>query len=161
VRFLLDAKAWQLFLVLIGAAFGVHAVPLFGLSTVLVMACWFAWLWAIASEANRRLDLSLRKSTRWMGIGLAYAWVYICAALMLLPFLDDAADTIPGWIVPLHLLGMLGIFYAMAFAAKRLVTLERRQPVTFFDYSGPFFLFWFFPIGVWFIQPRVNKLLGT
>jgi len=43
----------------------------------------------------------------------------------------------------------------------RLVTLERRQPVTFFDYSGPFFLFWFFPIGVWFIQPRVNKLLGT
>ena len=90
MRLLLDAKAWQLFLVLIGAAIGMHAVPLFGLSTVLVMACWFAWLWAIASEANRRLDLSLRKSTRWMGIGLAYAWVYICAALMLLPFLDDA-----------------------------------------------------------------------
>ena len=63
--------------------------------------------------------------------------------------------------VPMHLLAMLGIFYALVFTANRLTTLERKQQVSFFDYSGPFFLLWFFPIGIWFIQPRVNKLLGN
>jgi hypothetical protein len=28
----------------------------------------------------------------------------------------------------------------------------------FYEYSGPFFLIWFFPIGLWIIQPRINRL---
>jgi hypothetical protein len=30
--------------------------------------------------------------------------------------------------------------------------------VSFYDFSGPFFLLWFFPIGIWIIQPRINRL---
>ena len=60
----------------------------------------------------------------------------------------------------MHLLAMAAIFYALGFTSKQLVKLEQRENVSFFNYSGPFFLFWFFPIGIWFIQPKVNKLLG-
>jgi hypothetical protein len=28
------------------------------------------------------------------------------------------------------------------------------------DYIGEFFLFWFFPIGIWFIQPRINNIVS-
>jgi hypothetical protein len=42
--------------------------------------------------------------------------------------------------------------------AKNLVKAETGKRVTFYDYAGPFFLLWFFPIGVWFIQPRINQL---
>jgi hypothetical protein len=30
--------------------------------------------------------------------------------------------------------------------------------VKFKDFVGEFFLVWFFPIGVWILQPTINKL---
>jgi uncharacterized membrane protein len=164
-----DAKGWQLFLVLIGYAIGVktltaqstYPVAASVLAIVVFWALYAGWLWAIASEANRRLDPSLQKSPKWMIIGLAYAVLYMFGGMIFLSRTADTGQGIPGFIFPLHVLAMFGIFYAMAFTAKRLITLERQQEVTFFDYSGAFFLFWFFPIGVWIIQPRVNKLLGS
>ena len=142
-------------------------VPMFGdpivgvlFGTLLYMAVYSAWLLSIANSANQKLEVPLKKSPKWMVIGLAYAAIYLIAALVVLPGFLDESQGLPGFIVPFHLLAMVGIFYALLFAAKSLVTLERNQAPTFFDYSGPFFLLWFFPIGVWFVQPRVNKLLG-
>jgi len=66
-----------------------------------------------------------------------------------------------GLTAPLHLLAMFSIFYVMAFAARNLIMAERQSPVTFYDYSGPFFLLWFFPVGVWIVQPRVNRLVSA
>jgi hypothetical protein len=64
-------------------------------------------------------------------------------------------------IVPLHLFSMFCIFYCLYFNAKALKTVEWQRPVTFSDFAGEFFLIWFFPIGVWIIQPRLNKLFDT
>jgi len=44
------------------------------------------------------------------------------------------------------------------FASKSLVMVETGRRAKFYDYAGPFFLMWFFPIGIWFIQPRINRL---
>jgi hypothetical protein len=52
------------------------------------------------------------------------------------------------------------MFYALWFTAKQFMSLQRQEALTFIDYSGPFFLLWFFPIGIWFIQPKVNSILG-
>jgi hypothetical protein len=61
-------------------------------------------------------------------------------------------------ILPLHLFSMFCIFYCLYFNAKALKAVEWRRPVTFGDYAGEFFLLWFFPLGIWFIQPRINQL---
>lgn len=167
MRFFLTAKAWQVFLVLIASMF-VGAVlqpvpansPLFMLGMLIFMGVWMGWVWAIAQASNAKLAPELRKSPRLMVAGLAVAVVYLFGSPWLWPDLTTSKSGIPPVMVPMHLLAVLGIFYALVFTANRLVTLERKQNVTFFDYSGPFFLLWFFPIGVWFIQPRVNKLLG-
>lgn len=63
--------------------------------------------------------------------------------------------------VPLHLFSMFCIFYCLYFNAKALKTVEWQNTVTFSDFAGEFFLIWFFPIGVWIIQPRINKLFDT
>jgi hypothetical protein len=55
---------------------------------------------------------------------------------------------------------MFCIFYCFYFTAKVLKTVELQKPVTFNDYAGEFFLIWFFPIGIWFIQPRINRLFN-
>lgn len=169
LKFFLNAKGWQLFLLLFGSMLGAPFLisvlpnPVIGIAvtSLLFMALYLGWLWAIATTANQRLDPSLRRSTKWMGLGLVYASIYLIGAFIFLPGTSDLDQEMPGFIVPLHLLAMFAIFYSLVFTAKQIVTLERKQPVSFFEYSGPFFLFWFFPIGVWFIQPRVNKMLGN
>jgi len=50
------------------------------------------------------------------------------------------------------------MFYCLYFISKSLKAVELQRDVTFNDYAGEFFLIWFFPIGIWFIQPRINKL---
>jgi len=53
---------------------------------------------------------------------------------------------------------MYCIFYLMYKAAKTIKTAEVQKPVSFGDFAGEFFLLWFFPIGIWFLQPKINKL---
>ena len=169
LKFFLNAKGWQLFLVLFGsmaaAPFVVSALakPVIGIAvtSLIFMVLYMGWLWAIATAANHQLNPALKKSTKWMGLGLVYAAVYLIGALWLLPDTTEPGQGVPGFVIPMHLLAMFAMFYALVFTAKRLVTLERQQEVSFFEYSGPFFLLWFFPIGIWFIQPKVNKMLGN
>jgi len=44
------------------------------------------------------------------------------------------------------------------FSAKTIKLAELQRSVTFSDFAGEFFLIWFFPIGIWFVQPKVNLL---
>jgi len=53
---------------------------------------------------------------------------------------------------------MFSLLYNVYFVSKTLVQAETGKPASFYDYAGPFFLLWFFPVGVWFTQPRINRL---
>jgi len=70
-----------------------------------------------------------------------------------------------GWwaaiIIPFHLFTMYCIFYTIRFIAKSIVTIESNKVVGFDNYAGNFFLLWFFPIGIWFVHPKVCKIFST
>ena len=38
---------------------------------------------------------------------------------------------------------------------------ELQKEATFNDFVGEFFLIWFYPIGIWFVQPEINKVHET
>jgi len=61
-------------------------------------------------------------------------------------------------ILPLHLFSMFCIFHTIYFVAKTIRTAELQRVVTFGDFAGEFFLLWFYIIGIWIIQPKVNRL---
>jgi len=130
------------------------------LMSLLMVALLLTWVLSIALAANRRVQENLRLNTR-LAIGCA---LYAASYIALAPFVFPGPGSITsggvsmGLVVPLHLLAMVAIFYVLAFAARNIIMAERQSTVSFFDYSGPFFLMWFFPIGVWFVQPRVNRL---
>jgi len=77
----------------------------------------------------------------------------------------DAADFGPLFfspfliIIPIHLFSMFCLFYCLYFVAKTLKTVELQREVSFNDFIAEFFLTWFFPIGVWILQPRINKMI--
>jgi len=64
-------------------------------------------------------------------------------------------------IFPLHLFAFLCQIYSWYFVSKNLAMAEKPQFAAFPDYVGYFFGLWFFPIGIWFIQPRINRLYAN
>ena len=42
--------------------------------------------------------------------------------------------------------------------AKTIKTAEQKRKLDFGDFAGEFFLMWFFMIGVWILQPKINRM---
>ena len=57
--------------------------------------------------------------------------------------------------VPIYL-GLM--IYIVLYAARTLKTIELGRLAKIDEYAGEAFLIWMVPVGVWFIQPRLNKL---
>jgi hypothetical protein len=176
-RFFLRAKHWQIFLLLFGItilgdvavisdsisetaqspeAFGKVGL-LFGVVMVLFMFCFLAWLWSMGSFLNLIVQPTLRLKMGFFRFALIYPIVYLPVFMWL--FQSISLD--PGLfavIFPLHFFAMFCMFYLLCFVSKSLVLAETSKSASFYDYAGPFFLIWFFPIGVWFTQPRINRL---
>lgn len=163
-QFFIKAKAWQLFLLFIVPALleplflvsGMTSLFVFGTMTALGGLVVIGWIWSVGIAANERLPSNLKKSTVMFSWGLLFALTYMFVlGIVFVP------GRFPHYVIPIHLASMYFMFYALWFAARQFVTLQREQSVKFADFSGPFFLMWFYPIGVWFLQPQVNSLLGN
>lgn len=62
-------------------------------------------------------------------------------------------------LIPLQFISILSSIYMFSFQAKVLKSAEIQREALFSSYINEFFFFLFFPIGIWFIQPRLNKLV--
>jgi nitrate reductase gamma subunit len=51
-------------------------------------------------------------------------------------------------------------FQAIIFACKTIAKVEYRREVSFSDYFDYFFLMICFVIGIWILQPKVNRLIA-
>ena len=167
--FYLKLAPWKLFLILTGAlvfpmvvfestppnrvSFFVYAV----FYSVLV----FGWVVSIGIEANRKLEDGLKKSPYLMLLGLIYCAVYGGISIFFL--MPTSVEDLPvnlGLIFPLHFISFGCSIYSMGYSAKRLKSLQIRKIPVFSEYVSILLGFWFFPLGVWFIQPKVNRYLA-
>jgi len=173
-NFFLRAKHWQIFLLLFGIGYvgGAAAmlIPLayarspedllrvnlpFGVVMVLSMFCLVAWLWSMGSFLNSIGQPALRLRLGFFRFALLYPAIYIIVFLVLFGTTKPALIAV---IFPLHFFAMFCLFFDLYFVSKSLALIQTGKPVSFPDYAGSFFLLWFFPVGVWFIQPRINRL---
>jgi hypothetical protein len=170
----LRAKHWQIFFLLfvvptfaefaaIGAIptrirswrdFGPSGFLFLG-AMVLYLLCVVAWLGSMGSFFGSIVKPELKMKTLFFRFALVYPVVYV--PIFFLVVIPDAGVPV-SVILPLHLACMVCLFYLLYFVSKNLVLAEIGKQVSFYDYAGPFFLLWFYPIGVWIIQPKVNRL---
>jgi hypothetical protein len=161
---LLRAKHWQIFIILISAMLSGHFLYFLGMKTGLIdiiamflFAFTFsAWLISISWGASRKLPHDLQSSIKPMIVCLVLFIFYVSFGT---GYLFSLPGGIPSYGLVIHILSIFAIFYAMGFTAKQLIKVKLGKNITFSQYIGHVFLFWFFPIGVWLIQPAVNKLL--
>lgn len=130
----------------------------------------FGWFWAIAIGLQSKVPANVKMKTKKFKI-----FFFIPMTYMLLISLSigiamrggqhyengDNLGLMGGlvaFIVPIHLFSMFCIFYSLYFVAKTFKTVELQRETAFSDFAGEFFMIWFYPIGIWIIQPKVNKM---
>jgi hypothetical protein len=147
---LLVIPTWTLFFILICPFIFAIYIP-FGTSlasTVLIL-----WLYFVGNALKGKLTAFKIISLKWYNIFLIYVLCYIVSVEIFFK------NRIPNFLIPLHLLSTVGLFYALFYVARLLVIAEEGKIVKTNRCVGTFILFWFFPIGIWFVHPRVKKIL--
>jgi hypothetical protein len=122
---------------------------------LLYLLCFLAWFGSMGFFFHSIVVADLRMEIQFFRFSLAYPVFYFPMFFLLVISGTGISEQV---IVPLHLVCMVCLFYVLYFVSRDLVLAESGKPASFYDYAGAFFLLWFFPIGVWFIQPRVNRL---
>ena len=162
---ILRAKHWQIFLLLLAPHFLSWYIrdptidSLLGFLSALMLVAW------LASQSNELLSLRPRQD------GYSGTWLLIDAFLVLGAWSYSVISEDPnfhisttGW----HAEGISGWFFFYVlfaylhvhwFPASLMHTVETGHRPDARKTVQWFLLYFFWPVGVWFIQPRLNKLL--
>ncbi len=144
----------------------------------LFTAALYAWFWSIGVNLQKYLhpDIQLKsKLFKFSIIGLFVSFVILAFGMNKFmdfafemerlenPSPDFPAEMI-GWVPVFFILYFFLLFaqvYSLYFMAKTIKSGVLNRRARFSDYIGEFFLLWFWPIGIWFLQPQINKLIET
>jgi hypothetical protein len=183
MKIFLTLKHWQLFIILVGVPFIAEillmgmviasrdpGVAFYFLPVIMILSVgpFTAWFYSLGTNLFKRVPLTVKMSLTRFKICLFFQVAYILFFTVFMAglfsnvsFQGSINPAIFFFIFPLHLFAMFCIIYCLYFNAKALKAIELQRPVTFGEYAGEFFLLWFFPIGVWILQPRINKLFNS
>ncbi|MGL4597261.1 MAG: hypothetical protein ACRCYO_07025 [Bacteroidia bacterium] len=178
---LLRLKHWQLFILLYAIPFVLYLIVVIttlvsqnmmamGVGMLLLMVysigSFGTWMYAVAKLSfEMRPQGSEMRITRFQLALLFPAFYFALLFLIIFYFISNLPDvSAPNpllflLIIPCHLISMFCIFYVLYFVAKTFKGAELQYPVHFSDYFVDFILVWFLPVGIWFLQPRINALL--
>ncbi|MFD3000096.1 hypothetical protein ACFS7Z_06970 [Pontibacter toksunensis] len=178
---LLRLKHWQAFLLLfvlpfllqfgLPELFSAVGVDLHWATALLLdalpSATYMLWMWRVALHLYRRLPVQVKISPVYLHLGALYFVLYTLLFVYTLSLVKESVleGNFPyGMLLllaPMHLLATFCFLYIVYFAARSLVSVEQQQVVSAGAFTGAYLQFLFLPIGIWFLQPRLNKLPST
>ncbi len=178
----LRLKHWQLFILFYAIPFILYIIivvativsqNLTGLTVGMIFLVLYSfgtfgsWMYAVAKMSyDMRPQGSDMRLARFQMALIIPAFYFALLFLILFYFISNLPDiSVPNpflllLIIPFHFLSIFCMFYTMYFVAKTLKSAEVQYPVHFSDYFVDFILVWFLPVGIWFLQPRINALLA-
>ncbi|MGV6861380.1 MAG: hypothetical protein ACWA41_06385 [Putridiphycobacter sp.] len=142
----------------------------FAIMLVISVGTFYGWFWSLAvglqNKIPSELAMKVNRFKIFFFVPLAY-FIIITSFIALQAnnlIINDEPNvelmvTLFMVIIPLHLFSIFCMFHNLYFAAKTIKTAELQREVKFSDFAGEFFLIWFYPIGVWILQPQINKLI--
>lgn len=143
----------------------------FPVMMIIFMLAFFGWFWSIAIGLQKKVPENVTMKVTKFKIFFFTPFVYILLFFVVFNVLmnglmssepEPNIGLIGGLfaiIFPLHLFSMFCMFYILYFVAKTFKTVELQREVSFSDFAGEFFLMWFYPIGIWIVQPKINKMI--
>ncbi len=168
MKLLLRIKHWQLFLILslpfILGEFTEFGSPYFKLVGILI---YFSWLYTIGMGAWTKLPIGHGIKSTYFKLSILFIIVLFIANTFLfdrgfilnIDNYNEFGSLI--WIaLPLSLYQFWSVLYVTYFSAKMLLSATEGHIVSFNKAMDYFIAFWFFPIGIWYIQPKAHRLIS-
>ena len=131
----------------------------------------YVWLWTTGMGLQEKIPVGVRPKVGRFKVALTFVAIYLLSFLVFFDFLTNGIlqpaflggmETVIPWMIaiifPLHFFAMFCTFFSMYFVAKTIKMAELQREVTFSDFVGEFFMLWFYPIGIWILQPKINQL---
>ena len=143
----------------------------FPIMMIIFTGVFFGWFWSVAVGLQIKVPEDVKMKVKKFKIFFFIPMVYLLfitlfMGVQLNGLMTNGTEPSVGLIgvlvaviVPLHLFSMFCIFYSLYFVAKTFKTVELQREVNFSDFAGEFFLIWFYPIGIWIVQPKINKMI--
>ena len=159
---LLSAKHWQIFiLIAIGLIIGSLDIgnepTLTAVLTIIGVLSYALYPLIIGHSLQEYLPKKVELNYNLFIINV-FLWITVYSIVIIIS--DGQGMTFTGLLA----LPMFYVFYAIlhsfAFPAKTLKSVELGKEASFGEYVGDFFLILFLPIGIWFLQPRINKIIS-
>lgn len=118
----------------------------------------FFLLWPLIL-GHELYQLVPKRITLKYNLFLINGFLWLMAYTVLIFIYDGNFHSNNGLIVLTGFYLMYALVQFMFFPVKTLKTIETGKPATFGEYFWDFILFVpFSPIGIWFVQPRINKI---
>ena len=178
--FFLKAKHWQIFILKFGVVIVFQVVfvvsilkdkldsaileyvNFYPITILPIVIGYFGWLWAIGIELQKRCREDLRLAPKRFKVCFFIPLVHIIFIYVFFLIKSGSVGPMIGICVfGVHFLSIVCILYCLYFVAKVFKTITLKKEVKFNEFSNEFFLFWFFPIGIWVLQPKINELIKS
>ena len=183
MKSLLTFKHWQLFLLFL-------AVPLLSFVVGIVMALimdnimapvmmlmvtvflstafFMLYQYSVVYHLNRLLPSDIRIDLKLFNLSMIFnIVVVICMLVSFWQVMNfDGTPAIGNftWVIFMMLAVLLSVvtsLYVLFIMSKALVSVEQHRKITASDHALEFILFWFWIVGIWVLQPRINEIFRT
>lgn len=114
------------------------------------------WPLLVANELQQLLPKKIQLN---FNLFLVNAFVWLAFLFGSIIIIDGPGITFTGLSAVPVLYVIFAYLYFLAFPAKILNSIEKQRTASLAEYIGDFFLVLFLPLGIWFLQPRINKVL--
>ena len=162
MKIFLKLKHWQVFLIWI---FGVIQLTIlmktdfwfvgFGIYFCLL----FGWIYSIGKILNENNADIIKKLNIW---SIIYLISTIPMGIRFHNMLSQSYERLNILILIISgIVGLVSIINVGIISAKSLKEKEKQEKLTFGNYALEFFLVLYMIIGVWILQPRLNKLINS
>lgn len=160
---ILNFKHWQLFILIVLFAAWTSPSPWREIINSIAGVIFLIWIYSIVTfgqEKIARLGLTV-KPLKLFKFNIFLIPVLISIIVLVGGELNKDSDNLVDlFLIVAGVYLVFAILYTMMVAGKTLSILEKKRQIDFSDWVGNFILVLVFFIGVWIIQPKVNRLLG-
>jgi hypothetical protein len=163
MKHLLFVKHWLVFiLLLIGLWFQTLTVEDNELQTAILsvagVVLYFLWPISMGFQLRKYLPPNVRINFSLYIVNMV-AWLTIYSlTIMVFGGFDFNFEGIN--IIPLIYL-LYAFVHFLMFPAKLIKSIEKGGKAWIYEYFGYFLLILFLPVGIWYLQPRVNNIVRT
>ncbi|MEO9853193.1 MAG: hypothetical protein ABJH72_04390 [Reichenbachiella sp.] len=160
MNFILKLRHWQVFLILLLASltsnFTWENHDLFNLAlNTFGLILYFFWYFVVGLELTEHLPPRVELS-RTLFIVNAFVLVF---SIIIIVIAFDGHFSSNGFVGFLWVAYMMyAMFQFMFYPSKALRTIELKSEATIGQYFSYFLLIIFWPIGIWWIQPKLNEI---